>query len=135
MVIKYNNVFHAKALQIFTQIGIFGLKINHLATLKKCLAWVPVLRPFFKTFALPSVRLEWTKFRHFLAILFGAIFRHFLAILLGAIFCHLGDIVGCTFSNILALPIVGCNFLPVWRYCWVQFFRHWAISLGAIFYL
>jgi hypothetical protein len=33
MVIKYNNIFRSKALQNFTQIGIFGLKINHLATL------------------------------------------------------------------------------------------------------
>jgi hypothetical protein len=32
--IKYTNIFHSKALQnTYTQIGIFGLKINHLATL------------------------------------------------------------------------------------------------------
>jgi hypothetical protein len=31
MVIKYTNIFHSNALQI----GIFGLKINHLATLVK----------------------------------------------------------------------------------------------------
>jgi hypothetical protein len=33
MIIKYNNSFHSKALQIFTKIGIFGLKTNHLAAL------------------------------------------------------------------------------------------------------
>jgi hypothetical protein len=33
MVIKYNNIFHSKALPNFTKIGIFGLKTNHLATL------------------------------------------------------------------------------------------------------
>jgi hypothetical protein len=33
MVIKNANIFHSKTLQTFTQIGIFGLKINHLATL------------------------------------------------------------------------------------------------------
>jgi hypothetical protein len=33
MVIKFTNIFHCKALQKFTQIGIFGLEIYHLATL------------------------------------------------------------------------------------------------------
>jgi hypothetical protein len=33
LVIKYNNIFHSKALQNFTKIGIFGLKTIHLATL------------------------------------------------------------------------------------------------------
>jgi hypothetical protein len=33
MVIKYKNIFYSKALQIFTKIGIFCLKTNHLATL------------------------------------------------------------------------------------------------------
>jgi hypothetical protein len=33
MAIKYVNVFQSKALQKFTQIGIFGMKTNHLATL------------------------------------------------------------------------------------------------------
>jgi hypothetical protein len=33
MSVKYINVFQYKALQKFSQIGIFGLKINHLATL------------------------------------------------------------------------------------------------------
>jgi hypothetical protein len=32
MVIKHTNIFHCKALQNYTQIGIFCLKINHLAT-------------------------------------------------------------------------------------------------------
>jgi hypothetical protein len=31
--IKYPNIIHCKALQKFTQIWIFGLKTNHLATL------------------------------------------------------------------------------------------------------
>jgi hypothetical protein len=32
--VKYTNIFHSKALQnTYTQIWIFGLKINHLATL------------------------------------------------------------------------------------------------------
>jgi hypothetical protein len=33
MAIKYINLFQSKALELLTQIGIFGLKINHLATL------------------------------------------------------------------------------------------------------
>jgi hypothetical protein len=33
MAIKYADIFHLKTLQKFTQIGSFGLKINHLATL------------------------------------------------------------------------------------------------------
>jgi hypothetical protein len=33
MAIKYSNIFYFKALQNLTQIGIFGLKIYHLATL------------------------------------------------------------------------------------------------------
>jgi hypothetical protein len=33
MVVKYNSIFHSTALQIFTKIGIFGLKISHPATL------------------------------------------------------------------------------------------------------
>jgi hypothetical protein len=33
MALKYINIFKAKALQKFAQSGIFGLKINHLATL------------------------------------------------------------------------------------------------------
>jgi hypothetical protein len=33
MAIKYINIFQSKAIQKCTQIGIFGLKINHLATL------------------------------------------------------------------------------------------------------
>jgi hypothetical protein len=32
MAIKYTNIFHRNTLQNFTQIGIFGLKTNHLAT-------------------------------------------------------------------------------------------------------
>jgi hypothetical protein len=35
MAVKYINIFQSKALQKFTQIGIFGLKINHLATLNR----------------------------------------------------------------------------------------------------
>jgi hypothetical protein len=31
MAIKYTNLFHGKTLKIFTRIGIFGLKIRHLA--------------------------------------------------------------------------------------------------------
>jgi hypothetical protein len=34
MVIKYTKIFRNKTLQKFTQIGIFGLKTNHLATLR-----------------------------------------------------------------------------------------------------
>jgi hypothetical protein len=30
---KYTMIFHSKALQKYTQIGIFGMKIYHLATL------------------------------------------------------------------------------------------------------
>jgi hypothetical protein len=33
MVIKYSNIFNCKTLQNLPEIGIFGLKINHLATL------------------------------------------------------------------------------------------------------
>jgi hypothetical protein len=33
MVIKYTNIFHSKVVQNLPKIGIFGLKINHLATL------------------------------------------------------------------------------------------------------
>jgi hypothetical protein len=33
MDIKYVNLFQSEALKIFSQIGIFGLKTNHLATL------------------------------------------------------------------------------------------------------
>jgi hypothetical protein len=33
MAIKYINIFEPQAAQKFAQIGIFGLKINHLATL------------------------------------------------------------------------------------------------------
>jgi hypothetical protein len=33
MVIKYSNIFNYKTLQNLTQIGIFGLKTNHLVTL------------------------------------------------------------------------------------------------------
>jgi hypothetical protein len=33
MVIKYNNIYHSKALQNLPKFGIFGLKTNHLATL------------------------------------------------------------------------------------------------------
>jgi hypothetical protein len=33
MTTKYTNILHCKTLQIFTQIGIFGWKIYHLATL------------------------------------------------------------------------------------------------------
>jgi hypothetical protein len=33
MVITYTEVFHGKTLQNLTNIRIFGLKINHLATL------------------------------------------------------------------------------------------------------
>jgi hypothetical protein len=33
MTIKYTRIFHSKAVQNFTQIWIFGLKTNHLATL------------------------------------------------------------------------------------------------------
>jgi hypothetical protein len=33
MTIEYASIFYSKALQKFTQIGIFGLKTNHLATL------------------------------------------------------------------------------------------------------
>jgi hypothetical protein len=32
MAIKYINIFQSKAPKIFPQIGSFGLKINHLAT-------------------------------------------------------------------------------------------------------
>jgi hypothetical protein len=33
MIIKYNNIFYSKALQILPKYGFFGLKPNHLATL------------------------------------------------------------------------------------------------------
>jgi hypothetical protein len=33
MIIKYANIFHSKALQNLPNVGIFGLKIFHLATL------------------------------------------------------------------------------------------------------
>jgi hypothetical protein len=33
MSVKYINIVQSRALQEFTQIGIFGLKINHLAAL------------------------------------------------------------------------------------------------------
>jgi hypothetical protein len=33
MAIKFTNIFHWKTLKKFTQNGIFGLKIYHLATL------------------------------------------------------------------------------------------------------
>jgi hypothetical protein len=34
MAVKYTNIFHSKALKnMYTRTGIFGLKINHLATL------------------------------------------------------------------------------------------------------
>jgi hypothetical protein len=33
MVIKYTNIYHSNALQNIPKFGIFGLKINHLATL------------------------------------------------------------------------------------------------------
>jgi hypothetical protein len=33
MALKYDHIFHFKALQMFPLIGIFGLNINHLATL------------------------------------------------------------------------------------------------------
>jgi hypothetical protein len=33
MVIKYTNIYHAKALQNLPKFRIFGLKTNHLATL------------------------------------------------------------------------------------------------------
>jgi hypothetical protein len=33
MAIKYFNIFQSEALTIFSQIGIFRLKTNHLATL------------------------------------------------------------------------------------------------------
>jgi hypothetical protein len=35
MAIKYINIFQSKVLQKFTQIGIFGLKTNYLATLSR----------------------------------------------------------------------------------------------------
>jgi hypothetical protein len=33
MVIKYTNIFHSKGPPKYTQIGIFGTKVNHVATL------------------------------------------------------------------------------------------------------
>jgi hypothetical protein len=36
MSIEYTNLSHSKDLKKFTQIGIFGLKIRHLATLLEC---------------------------------------------------------------------------------------------------
>jgi hypothetical protein len=39
MDITYTSLFQSKALKFFSQIGIFGLKANHLATL--------VVRPLF----------------------------------------------------------------------------------------
>jgi hypothetical protein len=33
MVINYTNIFHYRALQNIPKFGVFGLKINHLATL------------------------------------------------------------------------------------------------------
>jgi hypothetical protein len=35
MAIKYINIFQSEALKKIPQIGILGLKINHLATLEK----------------------------------------------------------------------------------------------------
>jgi hypothetical protein len=35
MTIKYINIFQSEALTNFSQIGIFGLKTNHLATLER----------------------------------------------------------------------------------------------------
>jgi hypothetical protein len=32
---KFNNIFHSKTLQKYTEFGIFGLKIYHLATLSR----------------------------------------------------------------------------------------------------
>jgi hypothetical protein len=43
MAIKYINIFQYKALQNLPQIGLFGLKINHLATMELSsaqLAWL-----------------------------------------------------------------------------------------------
>jgi hypothetical protein len=33
MIIKFTNIFHSKAIQKYTHIGILGMKIYHLATL------------------------------------------------------------------------------------------------------
>jgi hypothetical protein len=33
MSIKYTNIFHCKTLENLSELGFFGLKINHLATL------------------------------------------------------------------------------------------------------
>jgi hypothetical protein len=33
MAIKYINIFQSEALKFFSQIGVFGLKAKHLATL------------------------------------------------------------------------------------------------------
>jgi hypothetical protein len=52
MVIRYTNIFHSKAFQNLPKIGIFGLKINHLATLDPS---------HFYRFA--SSRFNWSLFR------------------------------------------------------------------------
>jgi hypothetical protein len=41
MAIEYISIFQSKALKIFSQIRIFGLKTNHLATLRREQAFVP----------------------------------------------------------------------------------------------
>jgi hypothetical protein len=51
MAIKYINIFQSEALKIFSQIGIFGLKTNHLATLLGTavvfyLGWVEYYKKF-----------------------------------------------------------------------------------------
>jgi hypothetical protein len=48
MVIKYTNIYHSKAFQNFTKIGIFGLKTNHLATLLSELLAILCKRQFLK---------------------------------------------------------------------------------------
>jgi hypothetical protein len=47
MSLKYTNNFHCKTLQNFTQIAVFGLKLNHLATLAHTSLWTRFIsRPF-----------------------------------------------------------------------------------------
>jgi hypothetical protein len=55
MIIKYDNIFHSKAPPNFAQIEIFGLKINHLATLHLVKIGQTILWPVFPSQPTPVV--------------------------------------------------------------------------------
>jgi hypothetical protein len=68
----YNSIFYSKVLQKYTQIGMFGLKRNHLATLgltdfhgnkNVCLNLAFNFLPFFSGTTTPATRLTWASFR------------------------------------------------------------------------